>query len=114
VARPARVAACYTCGSNPAGNAVGGPNSAYCESCQPVNPHPVIGTAWLCPVCKEAFGRLKDADGHQVINNEAPRSVTCKDPGGLGLSQDERGVWQTSAGLSRRERARGMAPGRRW
>lgn len=113
MARPSKPANCYTCRAKRAGNA-GSPSSAYCESCQPVNPHPVIGNAWLCPVCRVNFGTLGGFDAHQLVDQSAPRSVTCTDPGGLGLIQDDRGVFQTAAGLGRRERSRGLTPGTRW
>jgi hypothetical protein len=114
MARPAGTADCYTCGVNLAGNAVGGPSSAFCSSCQPRDQRPVIGSAWMCAVCGVNFGTLRGFDAHQAVDYSAPRAVTCLDPAALGLIRDDRGVFQTPAGLARRERSRGLVPGRPW
>ena len=38
---------CFSCRVNPAGNDYGGPSSAYCESCQPVDEAHLRGQAEL-------------------------------------------------------------------
>ncbi len=81
--------------------------------------HPVIGNSWMCPACHRAFGAVNSFDDHQQHH---PRghpawgcfTGVCLDPAGLGLVADDQGTWQTGAGLARRERARGLAPGKHW
>jgi hypothetical protein len=115
---------CYGCGLKAAGNALAGPYSAFCESCQPRDELPVQGAANVCAACGEQLGRLKDFDAHQGHYPQGhPEwgcfTGVCKDPATLPgdpLIRDDRGVWLTSAGLVKRRqsgdalRARGQQP----
>jgi hypothetical protein len=77
---------------------------------------PIHGNSNGCAACGEQFGALAQFDAHQDVDYERDRAVICRPPAGLGLVQDDRGVWQTPEGLARREmdRARlaGMASSR--
>lgn len=101
---------CFTCGVRPAGNPAF-PLSAYCsDGCQPLDDHPVIGTAWQCPACHRQFGTCGDFDRHQRHHPKGhpEQSVftgECLDPATFGDLFLVDGVWLTEAGRRKRAQA---------
>jgi hypothetical protein len=98
-------ALCFGCCLEPSGYPAN-PGSAYCTGCQPRGAVQLAGSFSACGLCKTAFGSLESFTAHQDADYERTPAIVCRTPAGLGLVQDGRGVWQTSAGLARRARER--------
>lgn len=78
----------------------------------------LTGTDCHCARCHQTFGGMGLFDAHQDVDHDREPPVICRDPSGirvditgrvvrsgtLSLVQDERGVWQSPAGMSRRQR----------
>lgn len=65
----------------------------------------VYGKANGCARCQQSFRSLESFDRHQDVNYDRADAVQCRAPASIGLVQDDRGVWQTPAGLAALERA---------
>jgi hypothetical protein len=99
---PRPVAMCYVCNTQPAGSSSGGPVSAYCDTCQPVDTRPQPkGAECRCARCGHTFSGIMHFDAHVTLRP----AVGCRDPRELGLVQGPTGTWCTPGELSRRQHA---------
>jgi hypothetical protein len=94
---------CFACKTRPAGNDLGGPNSAYCADCQPIRPGRLLRpTEYECAPCSRIFATRTDFEAHQETYPrghllEGVFTGRCFDPVSLGLELAG-DVWGTSAG----------------
>ncbi len=93
---------CFTCKIMPAGNVSGGPFSAYCANCQPIDDdQPPKGSQCECGSCGLTFAALSDFDSH--------KPGICLKPDEIGLKV-RNGVYGTPEGNANRDRlARDLA-----
>lgn len=98
---------CFTCRSRPAGNKIGGPNSAYCGGCQPRPVHTGLkprGTqACQCPLCFEVFSGESTFVWHRIDQASRPSRPgeyflgECRDPAIKGMVLSDTGIWGSPA-----------------
>jgi hypothetical protein len=83
-----------------------------------LHPEGPRGTEHLCGSCGQCFGSLRLFDAHQDVDYRRTPPVRCRDPRELRVNaesipvaegdplvQDDRGTWQTPAGLARHRAA---------
>lgn len=86
---------------------------AFQEHGSPRNCCAKAGKDFHCSLCHRSFSSLENFDHHQNVSYKRQPPVICRDPAGMGLVQDYKGVWCSErAAAFRLQRAQNVPRGR--